>query len=476
MTGEARSVLGGLLLALAAVVASAAPTAAIEEADRLFLVGERAFQDGLSVLARRTLERFIERFPADARIPDATLLVGKARLAQGAFPQALEAFRKAQTFTPVPGKPLEARFWEGEALFRMRRFAEARTVYDKLLAEDAASPMAPDALYGLGWSQLELKQRDAAAATFRQLIETFPQHQAVPAATVLLGRLQVELKRYADAERILRGFVQRYPDHKQVPEARYLLGVARISSGHVDEGITDLRAVVAAYPSHDVAAQARRVVIDTLLRDGKKADLAQEYKSLIAQSPHTAEGLYDAGVIATRLGRPKDADQAWLELRTEFPEHALAGRAALELGHAAFARSNWKEGATLGRAAAKSPEEPTRAAGFLLVGESELRLKRFGAAHEAFQAAVAGAGQDAGVRYRALAGSGLAMEEQRQWAQAVKYYDEVASDCPDKELKQWAKTRRAAVAANLKSPPKSAPRGAAPRDAPAKGGAKGSKP
>ena len=74
--------------------------------------------------------------------------------------------------------------------------------------------------------------------------------------------------------------------------------------------------------------------------------------------------------------------------------------------------------------------------------------------------AVEAPGQDAGVRFRALAGSGLAMEEQRQWAQAVKYYEEVASDCPDKELKQWAKTRRAAVAANLKP----APAKAAPKD------------
>lgn len=476
MAAQARGLLGLVFIALGVVLGAASAVAAIDEADRLFLVGERASQDGLSALARRTLERFVERFPTDARIPDATLLLGKARLAQGAFPQALEAFRKAQTFTPVPGKPLEARFWEGETLFRMKRFAEARAVYDKLLAENAASPMAPDALYGLGWSLLELKQRDAAATAFRQLIEAFPQHQTVPAATVHLGRLQVELKRYAEADRTLRAFVQRYPDHKLVPEARYLLGVARISGGQADEGLAELRAVVAAYPSHDVAAQARRVVIDTLLRDGRKADLAQEYKSLLAQSPRTPEGLYDAGVIATRLGRPRDADQAWLELRTEFPEHALAGRAALELGHAAFARNGWKEAASLARVAVKSPEEPTRAAAFLLAGESELRLKRFAPAHEAFQAAVAGAGQDAGVRFRALAGSGLAMEEQRQWAQAVKYYEEVASDCPDKELKQWAKTRRAAVAANLKGPAKAAPKDAGPKDSPSKGGAKAARP
>jgi TolA-binding protein len=439
-----------IVLAVSAGLASPTRASALGDADRLWLVGERAFQDGLNALARRVLERFVERFPDDKRIPDATLLVGKARLATGALAPALDAFRKAQTFSPPPGKPEEARFWEGETLFRMKKFAEARGVYDRLLAENAASPMAPDALYGLGWAQVELKQRDAAVSSFRQLVQAFPDHQSVPSATVHAARLLIDLKRFEEAAAILRPFPERFPDHRLLPEARYLAGVARISSGQVSEGLTELRAVVTAYPQHEVSAQARRVVVDTLVRDGRKAELGEEYKSLVAQSPRTAEGLYDAGVIAARLGRARDADQAWLLLRNEFPEHPLATRAALDLAQGAFGKNAFKDAATLARAATKSPESATRAQAFLLVGESELRLKHFAPAHAAFQSAVESAGQDGSVRFRALAGSGLALEEQRQWAPAAKLYDEVAADSPDKDLKAWAKARRAAIAPNLK--------------------------
>lgn len=439
------------LSALAVVVGFGAPALAVEEADRLWLVGEQAFQDGLTALSRRVLERFVDRFPSDRRIPDATLVLGKARLAQGALPPALEAFRKAQTFTPVPGKPEEARFWEAETLFRMKRFAEARAAYDRIVSDNAASPMAPDALSGLAWTYVEMKQREPAVKAFRQLVEAFPTHQTAPGATVSLGRLLIDLKRHGEAERVLSGFPERYPDHKLVPEARYLRGVALVSAGQKDEGVAELRAVVAAYPNHDVAAQARRAVGDTLVRGGKKTDLADEYKTLMAQSPRTAEALYDAGAIATRLGRPREAEQAFLALRTEFPEHALSGRASLELGHAAFGRGAFKESVALARAATKSPEDATRAQAFLLAGESELRLKRFAPAQQAFQSAAELAGKDPAVRYRALAGNGLALEEQKQWAPAAKLYDEVAADCPDKELRQWAKSRRAAIAPNLKS-------------------------
>ncbi len=47
------------------------------------------------------------------------------------------------------------------------------------------------------------------------------------------------------------------------------------------------------------------------------------------QTPPTAEALYDAGVIAGRLGRTRDQEAAWRRLRKEFPNHALAARAGL---------------------------------------------------------------------------------------------------------------------------------------------------
>ena len=109
-----------------------------------------------------------ERLLAAAdRLPEAVLLLGKARLADGDAQGALEAFRRAGSFAPVPGRPLEARFWEGEALFRLKKFAEARTVYDDVVRRDAASPMAPDALYGYAWSELELRRPEPAAEAFR---------------------------------------------------------------------------------------------------------------------------------------------------------------------------------------------------------------------------------------------------------------------------------------------------------------------
>jgi tetratricopeptide (TPR) repeat protein len=212
---------------------------------------------------------------------------------------------------------------------------------------------------------------------------------------------------------------------------------------------------------------------DTVLRKGSKADLAEEYKHLLAESPPTPEALYDAGVIASRLGRARDAETVWTRLRKEFPDHALGSRAALDLAQAAFSRNAFKDSAALAQAASKSGDDAVRAEGFLLLGESELRLKRYGPALQAFQSGIEIPELEPALRFRALAGSGLALEEQQKWAQAARYYDEVAAKSPDKTLRAWAKERRAAIAAKLKPAPdgKAAPKSSAVRKSPLAQGA-----
>lgn len=437
-----------LLLSLGAL-----PSAwAIGEADRLWLVGEQAFADRLYPVSSRVLERFLKKYPDEHRAPEATLLLGKSQFGLGDFPHALEIFRKAQRFSPPPGRPEEARFWEAEALFKLKRYGEARALYDKILAANAAAPVAPDATYGLAWSELELKHREAAVTAFRRLLKTWPDSPLAPSATFYLARTLVESKKPAEAVPLLEPFQTRYPSHALIPDAQYLLGWSRLATGKTAEGLSDLRAFVAQYPRHELAVGARRAIVDALLHQGKKPELAHEYQALISQSPATAEGLYDAGAIAQHLGRPKDAEAAWRRVRAEFPKHPLAARASLELAHGAFKRNQFKDAAGLARRASESDDAAVRVEGQLLMGESELKQKRYEAALKAFRAVIQTEGVDAALRFRALAGSGLAHEELGQLQEAAKFYSDVAAQNLDKTLKEWATARLVEVRVKAKPP------------------------
>jgi TolA-binding protein len=444
-----RTLLPILALASLLVVVFSAPFAlALDEADRLWLVGEQASADGLSALARRALERFVADYPNDKRQPQALLLLGRARLAMGDAEPALDAFRRFKAAAPAAQR-FEGRFWEAEALYRSRRFAEARTAYDDVMRQDAASPLAPDAAYGLALCDLELRRLEAAVKGFRDFLATWPDNSQAGPATFYLAQTLVDLKRASEAVPLLTGYATKYPKSRLVPDAQYLLGTARIAAGERDAGMEDLKAFVAAYPSHPMAAAARQAITGTLAKSGNKTQQQSAYTQLMQQSPPTPEGLYDAGLIAGRLGQPQNQEAAWRRLRKEFPNHSLSHQAALELARSAFKKKSWQEAVTQAKAAGASGDDAVRAEAFLLAGESELKLNRFKDAAKSFESVLTVKSIEAADRYRALAGLGLAREQLGELKAALTAYESVASKCPDATLRDWARDRAAAVKARL---------------------------
>ena len=103
-----------------------------------------------------------------------------------------------------------------------------------------------------------------------------------------------------------------------------------------------------------------------------------------------------------------------------------------------------------------------RAEALLLAGESELKLKRYPEAVKVFEGARSVDGADAAVRYRALAGLGLAHEELKQWKPALTAYEAVASKSPDTALRDWAQERAKAVKTKMPNAPAEKPSNAKP--------------
>jgi TolA-binding protein len=427
------------------------PAFAIDEPERLWLVGERAFADGLYPVARRALERFVSSYPRDQRAGDGLLMLGKARLTLGDLPGALDAFQRAGSTTPRPGRGLETRFWEAETLFRLKRFIDARAAYDEVLRSDASAVFAPDALYGFGWSELELRRPEPAIRAFRDFLQTWSDHPLAPSATFYIGRALVELKRYAEALPILADFPKRYPGHKLIDDARYLHAAARLESGDVKGGRAEMRAFVDAHPGHPLAAEGRKALRQTVAKT-TPTQMQEEYAALMSQVPATPEALVEALALAQRGGRPSDQDAAWRKLRANFPRHPLTHRTAFELANAAFERKQWKDAVSYAEIAIGGDDDGMRAESWLLTGESELKLKRFAAAAKAFEEVGTVDTADAAVRYRALAGLGLAREEQKELRAALKAYETVATKSPDGALRQWAKQRADIVKAQLAKP------------------------
>jgi tetratricopeptide (TPR) repeat protein len=202
-------------------------------------------------------------------------------------------------------------------------------------------------------------------------------------------------------------------------------------------------------------AAARRKATESIAKSGTPGQQQSAYSQL-TQSSSTAENLYDAGVIAGKAGKIKDQQTAWARLRKEFPNHPLAHQAAFDLAEGAFKRKDYAQAATQAKAAAASDDEGLRGRALLLEGESELQLKRFRDAAKSFEAVGGVKNLEAGDRYRALAGLGLAREQLGEIRAALAAYDAVASKSPDSKLRDWARDRAAVVRAQPAQPAKPA--------------------
>lgn len=431
------------------------PVLALDEAERLYFVGERALADNLLPFGAQTLERFVSEFPGDRRVPQALMAIGRTRLTLGDKDAALDAFRRAQKGSPAVA--LEARFWEAEILFRMEQYAEAGAAYKDVVRGNPAASFAPAALYSYGFTELQLKRPEPAAAAFRKFLEAYPDHELAPTATYQLGRALVELEKFGDAVRPLATFVTKYPDHKLIADARYLLGWARTSAGDEKAGLADLKAFVSRHPSHALAADARKVVTDLSARVGDKSDLHDAYVALMKETPATAEHLIAAIGVAAKLGRARDQEAAWRKLKASFPDHALTAKLAFDLASAAYTRKDWPQVAAFAEAAARVDDDAVKAEAWLLAGEAELKLKRFTAAAKSFEAVTVLRKVDGALRYRALAELGMAREGQKNMRAAITAYELVANDSPDPALRDWARERAEALKARLEQTPAASP-------------------
>lgn len=435
-------------------VAGAVPS----EADRLWAVGAGAFDDGLYDVAARELGRFAQAAPGDPRRGDAAFLRGRALLALERHAEALAELERAEAGPLTRATPGEPVFWQGEALFRQRRFEEARERYARFLAPRPASPYVAEALYGQGFAELELGQVDAAIGTFLGFLREHAAHDRAPVVAYSAARELVRARRFDEALGILAPYASRYPGSPYLREARYLLGVTQIELGR-GEGVRTLEQFLAQQPPPELALTARFLVAEAHARAGRPREALEQYQALVRAAPTHAlapQALYQTGELALRLGRLADAEAAWATLRRDFPQHALAGPAGLATARLHERRRQWAEALEVARAVADLGGGE-RLEALLLVGQSALQLRRNVDAAQAYHTVVVEAPPGSKRYFEGVAGLGAALEAGVDMEGAKRAYREIIEGAPDPELVRWARGRLQGLEAPP-PPPREAPR------------------
>ncbi len=160
-------------------------------------------QTGNITEARVELERFVAVNPTDPRTGAAWLALGRARAQTGDAAGALEAFKRAPPESATAPWPRDTVLSYARLLAQARRWAEARTVVERVLRDNDAA-LAAEAAAVMGDTYQGQGEHLAAVEYYMTAAYVAPQTPAGRQALLGAGRAFAALKQVDAAEKVYR--------------------------------------------------------------------------------------------------------------------------------------------------------------------------------------------------------------------------------------------------------------------------------
>jgi len=308
---------------------------------------------------------------------DAQFYLGALQYARGNYPEAVKSFDVFESTWPADVRLPTARLDRGWALFKLKRFGEARAAFSLAATNRAVGPLAR---YWLGLTEKEQGQWAEAAATFLALADTDPKFEQLAAlrfhagdalmhagdrdgarrqfdrvaaadgndgswsAYAALGKIQLAQreKDYAAVDAQDGAFAKRFSASPLRPEVERLRGRSLLDRQQYTIAIGVFEPLVALAGNNDAALEDRYLL--ALAYEG-----ARRYKDGLAvlapvlAAAHASlksDALLTQGSLLVAVARYRDATATLLEFLQASPrgDAAVRARAYLSLCHARCGR------------------------------------------------------------------------------------------------------------------------------------------
>ncbi|MBF0484959.1 MAG: tetratricopeptide repeat protein [Candidatus Omnitrophica bacterium] len=173
----------------------------------LFVVAQRAFEDGFYDVSIRYVTQLLSEFPKTDKYVEARLLEGQCYFFKKQFLKAFTVFKEISEKDTYKDASL---FWLGETYLKSGDYDKAREQYGKVIEAFPNSLYAPQAYYSLAWSYFEKADYAQAKKAFQQLIEKFPSNNLTEDSAFKLGECDYNAGQYEGAifqfNKYLQGF------------------------------------------------------------------------------------------------------------------------------------------------------------------------------------------------------------------------------------------------------------------------------
>jgi len=186
----------------------------------LFLIAQKAFEDGFYDVAMKYIDQLLTAYPqTDKRIP-ANLLLGQCYFFKNQYLQAYEIF---QSLVQYPEYKDVTLYWLGETYLKGTDYVRAEEQYRQLIEVYPDSPYAPQTYYSLGWLFFEQRKFKESKKIFQKLAALYPDHQLREDAAFKIGETSYQMQNFETAIEEFQNFAKRFPKSSQQPEAFFYI-------------------------------------------------------------------------------------------------------------------------------------------------------------------------------------------------------------------------------------------------------------
>ena len=309
-------------------------------AEARYYLGECSYYLRDYPAAIRQLSAYLEKHPEHSRVDWAKFFLGESYAGTGQWTKAeaiLDALVRSETTNP--SLLADARFSLGIALEGLQKIPEALQQYKTIVAAMNQS-VAPRALMRIGAIQFSAEQYKTAAATYDELLTTYPASAQGASANLGAGKAFYRLK---ELETALQRFRAVPKDSASASQAILMAAMSLRDLGRVEESRLEFAAALKAVGDSPLAADILFQQAQ-MERTGTGRELAAKMFEDIAdrwpQSSRTAECLFNAAELRLELNDAERAERLFSRLNVEFPEASKQPREQILLGRLFLTRGD----------------------------------------------------------------------------------------------------------------------------------------
>jgi len=444
-----------LLTCILLLTTGSSHTYAQNSESELFLVAQKAFEDGFYDVAMRYIDQLLEKYPQTEKKIQANLLLGQCYFFKSQYLKAYDIFQNLRKYSEFKDATF---FWLGETYLKGSDYKQAEKQYRQLIDLYPDSIYAPQAYYSLGWSHFEQSEFKKSKEAFFKLIRKFPSNQLIEDASFKVAETEYNLHAYESAIQYFEDYVIKFPQSRRHAQAYFY-----IAESHYY--LEDFLTAITYYAKTAEIAYDNKLILMAKVSLGwsylklERLKMSQEYfeeayrfaqeKGILSDDVFLGQATFYA-----EIGKQEKALKAYKELIEKFPQSQRIIEAYLGLANTYYQTALYQQAIEtyehiVNYASDNSIEKEIMektyfglAWAYLKSGNIDLAIKNFQTIKDKTE--------NKTVKISALTQIGDAYQDTQRYMKAIEIYDQILQKFPDSPYTDYVQYRQGIALLKMK--------------------------